>query len=199
MAISRHSTTEAAQKLNQFADEPARNTGYQGGHHEKCLSGTRKSILRDILVWATTQQDQTVFWLNGLAGTGKSTIAQSISETLTNDGHLSASFFCSCGFLDRRVLKNIFPTLAYQLRCRYPHLRNCITGVVKEGPKVASTSLISQLEQLVVKPLSEVKVSCVIVIDVLDKCIDDQPTSVILSVLGRFISVRATALDQYGV
>ena len=35
-------------------------------------------------------------------------------------------------------------------------------------------------------PLSEAKVSCVIVIDALDECVDDQPASAILSVLGRF-------------
>ena len=35
-------------------------------------------------------------------------------------------------------------------------------------------------------PLSEANVSCVIVIDALDECIDNQPASAILSVLGRF-------------
>ena len=164
-----------------------RNAGYQGGHHDKCLPGTRESVLHDISVWATTPQDQNVFWLNGLAGTGKSTIAQSISETLANDGVLGASFFCSRDFLDRRVLRNIFPTLAYQLACRYPLFRNSVIRVIKKDPTIAHASLISQLEELLVKPLSEANVSCVIVIDALDECIDDQPASAILSVLGRLV------------
>jgi len=164
-----------------------RNAGYQAGHHNKCLPGTRQSILLDIMLWAKNTQDQNIFWLNGLAGTGKSTIAQSFSEMVVNDGILGASFFCSRDYLDRRELKNIFPTLAYQLACHYPHFRTHIIRIVKKDPTLAHTSLISQLENLLVCPLSEAKVSCVIVIDALDECIDDQPASAILSVLGQFI------------
>ena len=166
--------------------EPVRNAGYQAGHHEKCLPGTRESVLRDILLWARNPRDQNVFWLNGLAGTGKSTIAQSFSEMVASDGSLGASFFCSRDYLDRRELKNIFPTLAHQLACRYPHSRNQIVTSIKKDPTLAHTSLISQLENLLVNPLSGKDVSCVIVIDALDECIDDQPSSAILSVLGRF-------------
>jgi len=165
-----------------------RNAGYQAGHHNKCLPGTRQSVLLDIMLWAKNTQDQNVFWLNGLAGTGKSTIAQSFSEMVVNDGFLGASFFCSRDYLDRRELKNIFPTLAYQLACHYPHFRSHIIRIIKKDPTLAHTSLISQLENLLVNPLSEAKVSCVIVIDALDECIDDQPASAILSVLGQFVS-----------
>jgi hypothetical protein len=66
--------------------EPVRNAGYQAGHHERCLPGTRESVLQDIVLWAKNPQDQNVFWLNGLAGTGKSTIAQSFSEAVAADG-----------------------------------------------------------------------------------------------------------------
>jgi hypothetical protein len=38
-----------------------------------------------------------------------------------------------------------------------------------------------------VNPLSGTDISCVIVIDALDECIDDGPSSAILSVLGRFV------------
>jgi hypothetical protein len=163
-----------------------RNAGYQAGHHEKCLPGTREAVLRDILLWAKNPRDQNVFWLNGLAGTGKSTIAQSFSEAVSADGLLGASFFCSRDYLDRRELKNIFPTLAHQLACRYPHFRTHIITSIKKDPTLAHTSLISQLENLLINPLSGKDISCVIVIDALDECIDDQPASAILSVLGRF-------------
>jgi hypothetical protein len=138
------------------------------------------------MLWAKNLRDQNVFWLNGLAGTGKSTIAQSFSEMVANEGFLGASFFCSRDYLERKELKNIFPTLAHQLACRYPHLRSHIVASIKKDPTLAHTSLIYQLENLLVKPLSGKNVSCVIVIDALDECIDDQPASAILSVLGRF-------------
>jgi len=174
---------ELLDKLN-----PVHDAGYQADHHERCLSGTREHILRDIMSWAKNPQDQPVFWLNGLAGTGKSTIAQTFSEMANSDNILGASFFCSREYLERKILKNIFPTLGYQLACRYPRFRAHLVKVIKRDPSVAHNSLISQLRDLLVDPLSATGTSCVIVIDALDECVDDQPASAILSVLGRLVS-----------
>ena len=164
-----------------------RNAGHQAGHHDTCLRGTRESVLDDIVRWAKDPQERHVFWLNGLAGTGKSTIAQTFAEMVASNGTLGASFFCSRDYLDRRELKNIFPTLAYQLACRYPVFGSEIIHAIKQDPSVARNSLISQLEDLIVNPLSSTKLSCVIIVDALDECVDDQPASAILSVLGRFV------------
>ena len=136
--------------------------------------------------WAKNPQNQNVYWLNGLAGTGKSTIAQSFTGTIANEGLLGASFFCSRDYLDRKELKNIFPTLAYQLAYNYPQFQRHIIRIIKKNPTLTQTSLISQLENLLVIPLRKKKISCVVVIDALDECIDNQPASAILSVLGRF-------------
>ena len=174
---------EVLDKLN-----PVHDAGYQADHHERCLSGAREHILRDIMSWAKSTQDQPVFWLNGLAGTGKSTIAQTFSEMTDHDNMLGASFFCSRDYLDRKALKNIFPTLAYQLACRYPRFRDLLLRIIKRDPSVAHNSLISQLRDLLVDPLSATGTSCVVVIDALDECVDDQPASAILSVLGRLVS-----------
>jgi hypothetical protein len=137
--------------------------------------------------WVKNPQDQPVFWLNGLAGTGKSTIAQTFSEMASNDDILGASFFCSRDYLDRKELKNIFPTLAYQLAYRYSRFRDHLIKSIKRDPSVAHNSLISQLRALVVDPLAATGISCVIVVDALDECIDNQPASAILSVLGRLV------------
>ena len=163
------------------------NAGYQAGHHDTCLQGTRESVLDGIMRWAEDLRDRQVFWLNGLAGTGKSTIAQTFSEMVAKNGSLGASFFCSRDYLDRKELKNIFPTLAYQLASRYPAFRRRIIEAIKRDPSVARNSLISQLRDLIVDPLSSANISCIIVVDALDECVDDQPASAILSVLGRFV------------
>ena len=164
-----------------------RNAGHQVGHHDTCLRGTRESVLDRIMRWAEDPQEKHVFWLNGLAGTGKSTIAQTFAEMVANNGTLGASFFCSRDYLDRKELKNIFPTISYQLACRYPAFRAQVIHAIKRDPLVARGSLISQLEALIVDPLSSTKLSCVIIVDALDECVDDQPASAILSVLGRFV------------
>jgi WD40 repeat protein len=173
---------EVLEKLN-----PVHDAGYQADHHELCLNGTRESTLGAITIWAKNPQDQPVFWLNGLAGTGKSTIAQTFSEMANSDNILGASFFCSRDYLERKELKNIFPTLAYQLACRYPRFRDHLIKAIKRDPSVGHNSLISQFRSLVMDPLAATGISCVIVIDALDECIDDQPASAILSVLGRLV------------
>jgi hypothetical protein len=164
-----------------------RDTGYQAGHHDTCLRGTRGSVLDGAMRWAEDPQERHVFWLNGLAGTGKSTIAQTFSEMAAKIGILGASFFCSRDYLNKKELKNIFPTLAYQLAYRYPTFRTQVIQTIKQDPNIARNSLISQLKELIADPLSSTNISCIIVVDALDECLDDQPASAILSVLGRSV------------
>ena len=93
---------------------------HRSGNRQGCLGGTRVDILLQLEDWLEGQQGQRVFWLNGLAGTGKSTIAQTFAEITFADGKLGASFFCSRDFEDRSNIQAIFPTLAFQLAYRYP-------------------------------------------------------------------------------
>ena len=43
-----------------------------------CLLDTRVDILCQIIKWSADPYQKTIFWLNGMAGTGKSTIARTI-------------------------------------------------------------------------------------------------------------------------
>jgi hypothetical protein len=128
-----------------------------------------------------------VYWLNGLAGTGKSTIAQTIAERIFADGRLGASFFCSRDFKDRRDLRYIFPTLAFQLAHKYPEFRSILVPLLQSDPDIAYGSLYNQMEMLIVGPLASSDISTVIVIDALDECTDEDPQSAILSVMGRLV------------
>jgi len=125
--------------------------------------------------------------LNGLAGTGKSTIAQTVSERILADGLLGASFFCTRDFEDRSNLHFIFPTLAFQLAHKYPAFRSVLVPILQSDPDVVHESLYNQMRKLIVEPLQSADVSMVIVIDALDECKDEEPSSAILSVLGRFV------------
>ena len=162
------------------------NAGYLCGNRQGCLKGTRNEVLKDIDHWHASEGTQRVFWLNGLAGTGKSTIAQSFAEKTFGNGKLGASFFCSRDFEDRSDLQKIFPTLAFQLACRYPHFRQTLLEVLKEYPDVGHESLCSQMEKLLVGPLKITKTTTLIIIDALDECKDEEPASAILSILSRY-------------
>ena len=136
-------------------------------------------MLNDIELWAKDFDQSPVFWLNGLAGTGKSTIAQTVSERLFADRQLGASFFCSRDFEDRSDLHLIFPTLAFQLAHKFPKFRSVLVTLLQSDPDVAHESLYRQMEKLIVEPLELADVSTVIAIDALDECKDEEPSSAI--------------------
>ena len=165
----------------------ARRAEYRQTNHRGCLKGTRDTVLNKIESWAKDFDKSPVFWLNGLAGTGKSTIAQTIAERLFAEGSLGASFFCSRDFKDRSDLHSIFPTLAFQLAYKYPDFRSHLVPLLQLDPEVVWESPSSQLKKLITEPLQKTGRSTVIVIDALDECNDYEPTSAILSVLGESI------------
>ena len=171
--------------LNNF--RCAQAAEHRHGDRKGCLKGTREAILDEIEIWARDLDKPSVYWLNGLAGTGKTTIAQTIAERVFADGRLGASFFCSRDFLDRRDLQFIFPTLAVQLARRYTKFRSIFIPLVQSDPGIVHESLYSQMNKLVVGPLRESGISTVIVIDALDECRDEEPASAILTVLGQFV------------
>jgi hypothetical protein len=138
--------------------------------------------------WTMDFDESPVFWLNGLAGAGKSTIAQTIAERLFADGRLGASFFCSRDRNDCSDLQLIFPTLAFQLAQKYPRFRSQLSHLLQSNPDIVHRSLRVQMQNLLVQPFQSAGISAVIVIDALDECRDDEPESAILLVLGELVS-----------
>ena len=160
---------------------------FRHGDRRGCLKGTRDAVLDEIEMWSKDYSLSPVYWLNGLAGTGKSTIAQTIAERLFADGRLGASFFCSRDFEDRRDLRFIIPTLSIQLAYTYREVRSILVPFIRSKPGIVHESLYNQMESLIVRPLSSLNLPVVIIIDALDECVDEEPQSAILSVMGRLV------------
>jgi len=152
------------------------------------MKGTRREVLFQLEQWSKDEQDKRVFWLNGLAGTGKSTIAQTFAEMCFADGKLGASFFCSRDFEERSNLRSIFPTLAFQLAHQYPRFRRELLPALTKYPDVGRESLCSQVEKLIVSPFQATQAPTLIIIDALDECQDEEPASALLSVLSRYVN-----------
>ena len=161
--------------------------GHRSGNRQGCLGGTRVEILQQLEDWLENEQGQRVFWLNGLAGTGKTTIAQTFAEITFAEGKLGASFFCSRDFEGRSNIQAIFPTLAFQLACQYPLFREKLLQVLRANREIEHGSLCSQLESLIIGPSQTIQTSILIVVDALDECRDEEPASALLSVLSRYV------------
>ena len=172
--------------LNNMRHTP--DARHSSGDRQGCLMGTRTDLLLQLEHWLEDEQSQPIFWLNGLAGTGKSTIAQTFAEIAFAEGKLGASFFCSRDFENRSNIQAIFPTLAFQLAYQYPCFRQELLQVLRADPEIGHQSLCSQLEKAIIRPLTATNISTLIVIDALDECKDDQPASAILSVLSRYVN-----------
>ncbi|KAF8148407.1 hypothetical protein B0H34DRAFT_262867 [Crassisporium funariophilum] len=167
----------------------ARYATFASDTHKTCLQGTRSDILSQLEIWADADLVDALraYWLNGHAGSGKSTIAKSFCQRLFANGRLTGSFFCSRDFTDRSDIRLIFPTLAYQLACQFPSFRKVIVELLTTRPDIAEESLQNQLTHLLVVPLKSTGIKTVIAIDALDECKDDEPASAILSLLARCI------------
>jgi len=129
--------------------------------------------LEAIESWIKDFNRPPIFWLNGLAGTGKSAIAQTVVEWCDVHGQLASSFFCSHDANDYGNLDVIFPALTIQLAQRHPEVRSILVSLLQSDPDVVYGSLSDQVEKLIVKPLKSAQVPTVIVIDALDQWIDD--------------------------
>ena len=144
--------------------------------------------MNKIECWAKDPKGPPVFWLNGLAGTGKSAIAQTIAERIFSQGLLGASFFCSRGTEDHSNLKLIFPTLAFQLAQKYPGFRSSLIPLLRSNPDIVHESLRDQMQRFLIEPLQSAAISTMIIIDALDECRDENSESAILLVLGQSVS-----------
>ena len=83
-------------KLNhEMTSYKTRHSSY--GNPTGCMPGTRVKILADLEAWASDGLSTKVYWLVGMAGTGKSTILHTLCEILDAKNMLGGSFFCSRG------------------------------------------------------------------------------------------------------
>src|SRR5258705_13601551 len=171
-----------------------------------CTKGTRTETLDTIYRWFRGEILETgetlamegnrqghIFWLDGAAGTGKSTIAQTIPHHFHATSELGASFSRPRDDADCSNVSLLFPTIAYQLSLFHPAFEKHLSEAMDKDPDVQFALVSMQLEKLVVNPLNAVMHEksfppCIVIIDALDECKDENVISTILSALSVFAS-----------
>ncbi|KAJ5370787.1 uncharacterized protein N7496_006879 [Penicillium cataractarum] len=162
---------------------------YKDQHEEECLPGTRTELLSKIQEWAISPEGKCMFWLSGVAGTGKSTICRTVARRLKQDRLLAATFFFKRGEGDRGNATKFFTTVSRRIAKSTPELRLLIQNALSEDTDIATRSLKHQFDTLLLQPIQELRKSNshiptrVIVIDALDECDPDDDIQVILQLL----------------
>jgi hypothetical protein len=188
-------------ELNLPSAVEAPFNAYQRQHEPICLENTRVDLLREIYDWADGPNKSCIFWLNGLAGTGKSTVARTVARKYDEKRCLGASFFFVRGGGDVGRAEKFVTTIATQLACSVPALHQHICDAVVDRSDIASQSLRDQWHHLVLGPLSKLEPddhnyqsSYVLVVDALDECEEENNVRIIPQLLAEARSLENVRL-----
>jgi hypothetical protein len=159
-------------------------------------------LLNEIMDWSHDPNGACIFWLNGMAGTGKSTIARTVARKWADDNRLGASFFFSRGQGDLGHASQFFTTLAYQLAHTLPALRSAMHKAINDNHDIAQQGLGEQWKHLILRPLSNLQKpeaslqlkSFVLVIDALDECEGEDDAGLIIQLFAQAKTLKTVRL-----
>ncbi|KAF5228735.1 hypothetical protein FANTH_14407 [Fusarium anthophilum] len=171
--------TAAGAAYNSYAEQD----------NSTCLQNTRSEILEDIDDWLGNEKSHSTFWLQGMAGTGKSTIARTVATAWDKRNLLGASFFFKRGGGDRGNLSCFYTTIASQLAISFPSLAPSIKTTIEQDPSITFKMAEEQFEKLILQPISTLRSASsmviAIVIDALDECDSDERIKRLITILTR--------------
>ncbi|THU79191.1 WD40 repeat-like protein [Dendrothele bispora CBS 962.96] len=165
------------------------------GDARVCMEGTRIKVLADLEGWALSDSSKKVYWVVGMAGTGKSTILHTLCHNLDDKHLLGGSFFCSRASNDASNARLIIPSIAHSLARTSPSVESQIVAALKDEPMLAERTYIDlrkQFQKLIRDPMQtllkqSITTNKIIVIDALDECTDlDRVVSTLIKVILGF-------------
>ncbi|KAF2395931.1 purine and uridine phosphorylase [Trichodelitschia bisporula] len=170
-------------------------------HDTACLPDTRVALLKQIYEWADGMDSPNIFWLSGLAGYGKSTVARTVAARCFKKG-LSASFFFTKGGGDVGHAGMFVTSIAVQLANNVPDLKPVICDAIANNRNIASLSLREQWDRLVLAPISlfgtdQSSPTFLLVVDALDECTDESDVRIILQLFAELRGSHQTRLRVF--
>ncbi|KAF2183679.1 hypothetical protein K469DRAFT_634847 [Zopfia rhizophila CBS 207.26] len=185
---------DISQKIDLSKFPIAKDAAFDSHAHEhdaRCHPKTRVRLCEDIMRWAEDPSGECIFWLNGMAGTGKSTISRTVSQSFADKGELGASFFFKRGERDRSNAALFFGTITSQLINKEPTLASYVRAAIEADDAISRKAMKEQFEKLILKPLGNLNGDpdnpkrIVIVVDALDECDRDDDVRVIIYLLSQ--------------
>ncbi|KAL5485795.1 hypothetical protein ACEPAI_6837 [Sanghuangporus weigelae] len=124
----------------------------------RCFEDTRKEYLTRIMDFVSlrTTPLPNVFWLSGVAGCWKSTVAVTASDRCTEKGYQPVHLFFRRDERGKGKLSSIVRTIAYELASRYPPVAREVIEAIKRNNNIKDSKLEVQFKELLVDPLQNV-------------------------------------------
>ncbi|KAK8235038.1 hypothetical protein IWZ00DRAFT_564758 [Phyllosticta capitalensis] len=188
------------EKLEKLKDKLPYADGAAYNHRKqqarKCTEKTREKILDDIQSWQK-QDVHNVFWLQGMAGAGKSTIARTVAERANEDGFAVGSFFFRRGD-DALGKSDKFVTTIVRELAVHPALCEIFVHALSKPNDVAIRDLEHQWQRLIKEPLAERKdLRILLVIDALDECENDMTAKGLFDILSENQNLQIPGLKVF--
>ncbi|KAF5355976.1 hypothetical protein D9756_003667 [Leucocoprinus leucothites] len=166
----------------------------------KCHLGTRKDYIALVTNWALGVSDrkEPILWMHGPFGIGKSAVAQSCAEALAPMKKLTTTLFFSRSSTDRDDSRRVFTSIAYQVAAICPSFREIVDVCMIDDPALATKSLSTQFEDLLVHPLARVDIAesgldgRTVIIDGLDECRGTAAQCEIIQIIATSARKRTT-------
>ncbi|RYP92425.1 hypothetical protein DL770_001442 [Monosporascus sp. CRB-9-2] len=194
------------QDINLAKLRPVEGAAYDSHvneHNSRCHPGTRVDLLRQIDEWVDELCGKCIYWLQGMAGTGKSTISRTVAHELDSKRALGASFFFKRGEGDRGNAAQFFTTIAAQLVQKYPRLTQHVGSAIEADHFLAEKTMKEQFEKLVLQPLEEAELdpktpeTIVVVVDALDECDHKEDAQTIIGLLPQVKQLTSVRLKFF--
>ena len=156
----------------------------------RCMDGTRKSRLKEIVGWVANKSEErdllqsNTYWIYGLPGIGKTSLAHSICANLHDEGQLAGAYFCRRDDPNLSEPRNILPTLLYKLAGIFPPFRRIVANCLRNDSNLTSESMKDSLFLDLLRTLPHgPNHFLVFVIDAFDECGNDRSRPSLLRLL----------------
>jgi hypothetical protein len=160
----------------------------------RCLPGTRQEIIEEIIQWVNNSNGDVasrIFFLAGVAGSGKSAIAHTVARQFDQLKRLGSSYCFDRADLANRNPRNLFSTIARNIADLDDQWKKSLCSVVKGNRSLRTTLAVTeQFKNFILEPAKALTTvgPVVIIIDALDESGDKSSRKALLDIFAKKIA-----------
>ncbi|KAM6499617.1 hypothetical protein JOM56_005125 [Amanita muscaria] len=181
--VNHYGGAHGLEMLEKYVSFAALHNSSEQDPDRRCHPGTREIVLKRLRDWIDNHNlIDSIFWLYGPAGAGKSAIAQTIAHEYKK-GEVVATFFFFRSDAGRNNGNRLFPTIAWQLAFSIPDVETQFEQLVAHVFR-STNNITSQMPHP----------APVVIIDGIDECSDEKLQRRFLAVIGNAVKDRRVPL-----